>query len=924
MRNSTLISSKPVIKPVKEWLVLILFSIITLKSVAQVKITLKSGDSETVKEDRKTLNQANYFFDTEQFQQALELYLPLHETYPSNPGLNYAIAESYIKSYPKYKAYFYFNRAYNWEPKLTDEILYYLALSSQANLEFDRAIDFYRQFKKESVIGRDPEWESEVSKRIEECKNGKELVSKPVNVKIENLGPELNSKFADYHPYFLKGDSTILFTSRRESSRGGEVDIDDNQYFEDVLTAVLSADSVWSSPEKFDKNTSNHDALVGISHDETTLIMYKGSKNGGDLYLTTKSSSGYSSAKALPKTINTTYSETSACFSPGGDTIYFVSNTPKNSEGGKDIFMSTKTADGEWGEAVNLGKTINTPYDEDAVAISPDGKTLYFSSKGHNTMGGYDIFSSSLANNRWQKPENMGFPINNADDNAFFTKSETIEDVGYFTTTREDSYGDLDNYKVTFLPDTMFTVSGVGPANTWFYATDAEGNIIDSVLSDANGNFRFKKLITDPNMVVMIEEGNDGAYIGIDYSDSKGNIVDSFNSKEHSSRFRYKQLNLEAGEREFLANSDDGTWVITEDEHPRLKMIEGRAAPRTWIRLVDENGYVIDSVLTDENGNFTFNKLPGNHKFRFLLDGDEGQMVEVDFIDQNGEKMKQIDNQSNGGFFKYKTIGSEFAERSLLENDDEGQWALSIEEHPRLKMIKGTGSPRRWIKLIDENGFVVDSVQVDENGNFAFKQLPANHKFRFLVDGNEGDMVTVEFIDENGNVMKNIDNQSNHLYFKYQTINTDYAAREDLDAEDSGSFQNEDEPDFENSEASRPSGMDELGLRGLLAQSPAIKIDRSNYDKFFSKYGTSTNDLIFRVQVGAYYNPRPGLLDFLNELGEVNSKVVNGLTKFLLGDSFNQLRPAEILRIAAYTNGIDDAFIAVYEGNKRIGVIMFE
>jgi outer membrane protein OmpA-like peptidoglycan-associated protein len=127
-----------------------------------------------------------------------------------------------------------------------------------------------------------------------------------------------------------------------------------------------------------------------------------------------------------------------------------VSDRP-GGQGGRDIYVS-KIVDGtnKWGEPKNLGPEINTAYDEEGVFMHPDGKTLYFSSKGHNTIGGYDVFVSVLKNGIWSTPINLGMPLNTPGDDVFFQVSADGK-TGYFSSYRKEGLGDKDVYKVSFL-----------------------------------------------------------------------------------------------------------------------------------------------------------------------------------------------------------------------------------------------------------------------------------------------------------------------------------------------------------------------------------------------------------------------------------------------------------------------------------------
>ena len=145
--------------------------------------------------------------------------------------------------------------------------------------------------------------------------------------------------------------------------------------------------------------------------------------------------------------INTQYHEPSACLSPDGNTLYFVSDRP-GGFGGEDIYRCVKLPTGRWSKATNLGPTINTEYDEDAPFMHPDGVTLFFSSNGHKTMGGFDIFFSVKSDSGWYPPQNMGYPINTTDDDVFYVMSSDGKRA-YFSSVRPEGLGEQDIYMVT-------------------------------------------------------------------------------------------------------------------------------------------------------------------------------------------------------------------------------------------------------------------------------------------------------------------------------------------------------------------------------------------------------------------------------------------------------------------------------------------
>ena len=170
----------------------------------------------------------------------------------------------------------------------------------------------------------------------------------------------------------------------------------------------------------------------------------------GNLYLCENKAGKWLTPVLLSESINSQHKESSACITADGKLIYFSSNRP-GGIGGKDIWKVKQLPTGEWAKPFNIGGPINTAYDEEAPFISPDGKTLYFSSKGHTSIGGYDIYSAdSRGDGSWENPVSMGYPINTVDDDLYFSVSENNQ-TAYYSSFREDSYGGSDIYEVDLL-----------------------------------------------------------------------------------------------------------------------------------------------------------------------------------------------------------------------------------------------------------------------------------------------------------------------------------------------------------------------------------------------------------------------------------------------------------------------------------------
>lgn len=380
---------------------------------------------------------------------ALDYYLKANELNPDNAQLNFKIGYCYLNTIFKIFSIHFLEKAYRLEPSVDPKIHYYLGQAYHLNLDFEKSITSFNSYKT-TLSPKD--WElvsTDVLKRIEECKVGIGLVKNPVRVFIDNIGFVVNSPFPDYGPVISTDESVMIFTSRRDNTTGLEKSEFDYEFFEDVYISYNNNRN-WTKPVHIsDKiNTSTHDATVGLSFDGQTLLIYR-DDNLGDIFECKLKGEEWSKPEPLNKNINTKYHESSASFSYDSKTIYFVSDKP-DGYGGRDIYKSTIDKKGKWGKTENMGAVINTPYNEEGVFMHPDGKTLYFSSQGHRTMGGYDIFKSVYQLGRWSEPENLGYPVNTPDDDVYFVISASGKH-GYYASAKKGGVGEKDIYMITFL-----------------------------------------------------------------------------------------------------------------------------------------------------------------------------------------------------------------------------------------------------------------------------------------------------------------------------------------------------------------------------------------------------------------------------------------------------------------------------------------
>ncbi|MFN6944018.1 MAG: OmpA family protein [Cytophagaceae bacterium] len=402
------------------------------------------------KEIKNLEKEAKLSYKLEEYSGALEFYLKLDSLSPNNPEYLAQIGRCYLFSHPKTKSLQYLERAKSlgYNANFLDM---HLGRAYHFNHKFDMAIKSYETAKKSMNPKKDAENIKIADRLIAQCKTGIELMANPLKVTIENIGPTINSPYPDYAAVISADEQVLIFTSRRPNTTGGKRDEYTGDYFEDIYISYKDTSGEWGTPKNIGSNinTPGHDASIALSPDGQTLFIYKDDGNG-DIFYSILEGDKWSNPKTMGGNINTPRSwEPSASISADEKTLFFTSDRP-GGLGGRDLYISKRQANGQWSEPKNLGPNVNTEYDDDAPFIHPDGKTLYFSSKGHKGMGGFDIFTVEYfaETDSFSTPVNLGYPINTADDDIFFVWSADGS-RGYFSSIREEGYGEKDIYVVS-------------------------------------------------------------------------------------------------------------------------------------------------------------------------------------------------------------------------------------------------------------------------------------------------------------------------------------------------------------------------------------------------------------------------------------------------------------------------------------------
>jgi hypothetical protein len=367
------------------------------------------------------------------------------------------------------------------DPDKNPGIYFYLGKAYTYANKFDQALKYFN-LAKEKATSPDADIKT-IDREIEMCNNAKDLMSKATDVNFENLGTKINTPYADYSPFISYDESFLIYNSRQE---GDGVKQANGEFTSDVyISEVYMGD--WQQGTNVGEviNTKAGDEqIMGVSADGLTLIFNYNQTGGqglGDIFVGPKFQNQILKPFKVNENINSKFFENSATISPDGKTLYFSSDRP-GGFGGFDLYRSLILPNGEWSEALNLGPDINTAYDEDFPFLSMDGNVLYFASKGHNSMGGFDVFKSDFSEekNQWGIPLNLGFPVNNAYDNNGICMSGKGR-YGYVSAIRPEGKGDLDIYRVTF--------------NT----VDAELTVVKGVIGSGDGG---NKLL-NPTLTVL-------------------------------------------------------------------------------------------------------------------------------------------------------------------------------------------------------------------------------------------------------------------------------------------------------------------------------------------------------------------------------------------------------------------------------------
>ena len=836
------------------------------------------------------LDDATWYFDMGDFEHALDLFQKLDKKYPGSNTYKYFLGRCYLEiPNLQEKAIENLEKAYSKEPDLND-ILFYLGKAYKVNYKFNEAIGYFKlaDGKKTSEDNR-----KLIPRMIEQCHNAKEILSDSLNFKVEltNIGAPINTEADEYVPLVPADESILIYTYKGKKSMGGLQNIygepdPDGAYYEDIYISS-KLDNSWQEPNDLSSriNSKYHDASIALSPDGKTLFTYKDVK-GGDIYISKNNKNVWYRPKPLLGDVNTKYYEGHASISLDGQSLYFISNRP-GGFGGNDIYRAKLQEDDTWGEVINLGVTINSKYDEDAPFINTTGRLLYFSSKGHKNMGGYDIFYSSFEQNAWLTPINIGPPVNTTNDDNFYVISQNGERA-YFSSLRKGGLGGQDIYfvepgiigdkPVQALLNGIIQKDGLPIEITIKVTNNLSNEIFGTYNSDSvTGKY-----------LIAIPPG--GKYrLDFVYSNSKTKDLDS--------------NDIDIAHTEFIDLTNLKYFVEVNQD---FNFNDDLSASNDLIQKQIDHKINKDGILTED--------------IVFLDTSEEGSdQIDTTAMQQNNLISMETDISDSLSI-------SDTVEISLIEPGIESE-----SESLSGKTQEADSEIEKEDKINSESKDKSISEKEFKNILFDFDNQSLRSESKKVLDD------LLDYLQDNPNLQVEIAGHSDAIGTK--TYNKELSGKRAKSAakyligkginpnrisvfafgKEKPLSPNTNNDGSDNKTGRQNNRRVEFSTNGKFSGSAPGKLitmsTNSNNDKLLNN-PSSNNNIFYKVQVAAYKYPENYNGKILQELGDLDHLVKDGITRFTLG-RFTNLKEARKVKNLVIEKGVSDAFITAEVNGER-------
>lgn len=615
-------------------------------------------------------------YKKKQYDDALASFLETAKPYhTNNANLNYHIGLSYLNSRleDRTKAVLHLEKAIknthkkakpfkSSEDRAPLSAHFYLAKAYQTSYRLEEAIRMFKYYK-EITKPNDP-LHQQVEREIARCTATRYLVKNPKNFTIKHLDM-LSSAEDEFAPRVTADGQVLYFTSVRERADFSNTNITNNAtglHYEDMYRANATTVGDFSNAKLMELNTNENESIIGLSGDSEKLYINKGESFSRKLFVSENMDGIRMIPELLDPALKAINWKVDAYITPEGDKIVYAAPY----QGQNDIFMVAKDEYGVWGKPVRLPESINSMEPEETPFLSNDGNRLYFSSKGHSSMGGYDVFFADKTPNGWSTPVNMGYPLNSVLDELHFVLSND-DQIAYFTSNQPKGYGGLDLYVVDLL-GVNFKEEGVDvqefTSSTYDYSNVSVLELTNQltgkkiVYQPNADDYGFEKLLEpctryEVNFIVRGRTARKeevfapcGIEAGKERKELGNRIVDDYIML--ASDTLPVQLPTSLVE-EANAAAEAELWEDNEDQGPltyhwQIVVNNVPYAPaQAYVSYMNKKGKELFKERVESDGSFTYHKLSKKDRYIFELSAPGLEFVcdqiRIVLIDSNNEEV---------------------------------------------------------------------------------------------------------------------------------------------------------------------------------------------------------------------------------------------------------------------------------------------
>jgi outer membrane protein OmpA-like peptidoglycan-associated protein len=515
------------------------------------------------------------------YNEAILQYLTAQNINSNNALLNYRIGECYIFT-AKQKAIPYLEKTLSLTEKVNPNVYLYMGMAYQSINRFEDAVGYYQKYKTKLTVQQYEEYGRLADKYIAECHSATKLMGEPTRVFVDNFGGTVNTAVSEFRPMVDPDGKQIYFNRTSVNGKTKE---------NKIVTQTKNGEESYLEVPKAGCGRSLNTMLY-LSSDRTSMILSSAKKNRTDLYETYVENGQWQKPRQLKKPVRSSYSESSAYLSPNGLVLFFSSNRP-GGYGGYDIYMVRRDERGNWRDIMNMGAGVNTSYDEHISYVSEDGYTIYFSSQGHNSMGGFDIFKSvyNPVTNTWGEAVNLEYPINSVSDETYFYPMPD-GNIFYLSSSREGTLGGQDIFSVIKMRPERNIVSTYEDNMLAYHSPRFMEYVIEPVVQMATTN-----MVVVSGMVVDQQTQHPvSAQITI-VNNKDGKTVAQFESSEETGRFT---ISVPSGTNYGLIATAAGYMFQSENIDVPYE------AKREYNRFIEMHTLEVDKTITLRNVFFDF------------------------------------------------------------------------------------------------------------------------------------------------------------------------------------------------------------------------------------------------------------------------------------------------------------------------------